>query len=262
MVTAFYDALNESGTSGNYRSTPATGGPWSPHLQHGGPPSALLVYTAERVAAAATGRADLVAVRFAAEFVGPVPVADLSIAAKVVRAARSAVLVEATLNVDGRDCLAARVWLVRGADTGHIAAPPTPQPEPAGTGLGAGFPYGEHIEWRVVRGGLRTPGPGAVWARPQIDLVDGRVPSGLQRAALIGDSASGISSELDWSVWSFLNVDLDVHLARPMRGDWLLMDAATQLGPSGSALTRSLLSDADGPLGSTLQTLVLSPIAR
>jgi hypothetical protein len=80
--------------------------------------------------------------------------------------------------------------------------------------------------------------------------------SSLQRVALIGDSASGISAELDWQAWSFANVDLDVHLMRPVRGEWLLMEAQTDLG-AGVALARSTLSDADGPLAVGTQTLLL-----
>ena len=262
MVTAFYDVLTESDTSGTYRSAPETAGPWAANLQHGGPPSALLVHTAERVAAASTDRTDLIAMRYSAEFVGPVPVADVHIAARIVRAARTAVLVEVALSVLGRDCLSARVWLVRDEDTSHIAALDPAPAQPLGDDLGLGFPYADQLEWRVVHGGLRTRGPGAVWARPRGALIDGRPLTGLQRAALVGDSASGISSELDWNDWSFVNVDLDVHLARPMRGEWLHMDAVTQLGPNGSALARSTLSDTSGPLGATLQTLVLSPIRR
>jgi hypothetical protein len=91
-------------------------------------------------------------------------------------------------------------------------------------------------------------------------ILAGRPLSGLARVALIADSASGISAELDWSVWSFLNVDLDIHLARQVDGEWLLMDAATQLGPAGSALARSTLSDARGVVGSGLQTLVVAPL--
>ena len=86
--------------------------------------------------------------------------------------------------------------------------------------------------------------------------------TGLQRAALVGDTASGISAVLDWNVWSFLNVDLDIHLARPAVGEWLLMDATTQIGADGSGLARSVLSDVRGELGSTLQTLVVEPIRR
>jgi hypothetical protein len=92
-----------------------------------------------------------------------------------------------------------------------------------------------------------------------MSLVGEEALSGLERAALVGDSASGISSELDWDIWSFVNVDLDVHLARPLIGDWVLIEARTQLGAHGSALCRSTLSDLTGELGCTAATLVLSP---
>lgn len=265
LVTDTYFAiLDESAADGSYLAAPHTGGPWAGHLQHGGPPNALLVHAAERLVAAETGRADLVGVRLAAEFVGPVPVGEVTTAARIVRAARSAVLVETVLQASGRDCLQARVWLVGDRDTAAIAPagvdaaePPTGLP-----GLAARFPYGDSIEWRAVRGNIDQPGPSVVWARPRTDLLDGRVLSGLQRAVLIGDSASGVSSALDWSVWSFLNIDLDVHLARPVLGEWLHMDAVTQLGPNGSGLARSILADAYGPVGLTAQSLVVAPVGR
>jgi hypothetical protein len=128
-----------------------------------------------------------------------------------------------------------------------------------GAGIGGSFPYAASIEWRAERGSLDERGPGTAWARPRLPLVDGERLSGLQHAVLIGDTASGLSSEVDWSEWSFLNVDLDVHLARPVQGDWLRLDALTQLGGSGSALARSTLSDVAGPVGTTAQTLVLAP---
>jgi hypothetical protein len=261
VPSAFFSVVDETDSSGRYSSEPATGGPWSPQLQHGGPPSALAVHAAERLAAAQTGRGDLIAVRVAVDFIAAVPVAELTTRALVQRAARSAALVEVSVRAQDRDCLHARIWLVADTDTSPVAHPPAePVDAPATvTGMPAAqFPYGESIEWEVLRGGIAEPGPGEVWARPGLDLIDGRPLSGLQRAALIGDSASGISAELDWTTWSFVNVDLDVHLARPMRGEWLHMDAATQLGPNGSALARSTLSDVDGPLGCTAQTLVLA----
>jgi hypothetical protein len=106
---------------------------------------------------------------------------------------------------------------------------------------------------------MQLPGPAAAWVRPLTALLAGYEYSGLARAVLIADSASGISAELDWSRWSFVNVDLDVHLARPVDGDWLLMEGRTQLGPTGAALARSVLSDRHGEVGGGLQTLVLAP---
>jgi Thioesterase-like superfamily len=264
VASTYFAIRGETATEGSYLARPETGGPWAPDLQHGGPPNALLVHAAQRLAHAETGRADLLGMRLAAEFVGPVPVGEVATEARIVRAARSAVLVETVLRAGGRDCVHARVWLVGDRDTTAIAPPASAPAEPPDglPGLAASFPYGDSIEWRLVRGNINQPGPGAAWARPRIDLLDGQRLSGLQRAVLIGDSASGVSSALDWSQWSFLNIDLDVHLARPVVGDWLYLDAATQLGTNGSALARSTLADVCGPIGATAQTLVVAPSQR
>jgi acyl-coenzyme A thioesterase PaaI-like protein len=247
-----------------YSADTATGGPWNPALQHGGPPSALLVLIAEALAAEHTGRDDLVSLRLAAEFVRPVPVGELRVSADVLRVARTAVLVGLTMSDSDRVCLHGRVWLVRSADTQALLPPdpghPVPSEPPTGLpGLEARFPYGESMEWRVVSGGLDQPGPGTVWARATRSILDGVPMTGMQRAALVGDSASGISAELDWTTWSFLNIDLDIHLARPLEGEWVLLDAETQVGPAGSALARSTVSDLVGRVGGSLQTLVLAP---
>lgn len=271
MDTSYYEALSETGLTGRYRATPSTAGPWAATLQHGGPPNALAAAAAEHAVRAETGRADLVAVRLASDFIGPVPVGEVSTKARVLRAARSAALVEVVVSAAGRDCLLVRVWFVRSADTTDIAAgsaingaaaaasPPPLPPAGPNTALGIEFGLGASLEWRFVHGALTGRGPAAAWVRPRIALTDSLVAlSGLSRAVLIADSGNGISSELDWASWSFLNVDLDVHLARPLIGEWVLLDAATQLGPAGSALARSTLSDERGVVGSAAQTLILS----
>jgi acyl-coenzyme A thioesterase PaaI-like protein len=260
---SYFQVLSEDGFRGSYRSGAATSGPWDPGLQHGGPPTALSVRAAERAAAEASGRADLIAVRISADFVGPVPVAPVEIRASVVRIARSAVLVETVLHAQQRPCLQARTWLVADTDTAAVAHVTEPRaPADDLPGLGANFPYADSIEWRAESGGLSEPGPGRIWARPRLALVDDEPLDGLQRVSLVGDSASGVSSELDWQEWSFVNVDLDVHILRPVHGPWVLLDARTQLGGHGSALTRATIFDVAGELGATAQTLVLAPRRR
>jgi hypothetical protein len=262
VADSYFSCLAEDAATGRYAAGPATEGPWAPQLQHGGPPNALAVRAAERVVRAETGRDDLVALRLAADFVGPVPVAEVETRARVVRAARSAALAEVTVSAGGRDCLLGRVWFVRDADTAGVAAPPglpVAVPDERST-LDFRFGYGASLDWRFVHGRMARPGPATAWVRPTLPLVDDYEWSGLARVALIADSASGISAELDWATWSFLNVDLDIHLARPVEGEWVLMDAASQLGAHGSALARSTLSDARGVVGSSLQTLILAPI--
>jgi hypothetical protein len=262
MANAYFAAL--AGPSGSrFSAAPDTAGPWDPRMQHGGPPGALLVLLAEHVAATQTGRSDLTALRFAGEFVGPVPVGEVEVTTLVVRAARSGVLVALSLSSGGRSCLDARVWLVRDADTSIVAHPrsDTSVPTTTGRGLGWSFPWADTIEWRAESGSLVEAGPARMWARPRLRVLAGVPLTGLQHAVLVGDSASGVSSELDWAQWSFLNVDLDVHLARPVQGEWICIDAATQLGAHGSGLARSTLFDVYGPVGATAQTLVVAPRA-
>lgn len=255
-----YFTLDDRG-DGKFTAEPhvSTEGPWGAGLQHGGPPNALAVACAERTLQTADDRTDLVALRLASDFVGPVPVAPLDVRSSVRRLARSAALVEVTISAGGRDCLSSRVWFVRDADTSALAPPldePTTIPDDA-AGLDSEFPYGRSIDWRFVSGAMRTPGPAAAWARPRLALFDGYDWSGLARSVVIADSGNGLSAELDWDEWGFLNVDLDVHLARPLVGEWVLLDARTRLSAHGSGLATSTLSDVHGVVGSGNQTLVV-----
>jgi acyl-coenzyme A thioesterase PaaI-like protein len=264
MGGLYFDFIRISASENavRYQAGPATAGPWAPDLQHGGPPSALTVAVAEQTIARETGRTDMAAVRLAAEFVRPVPVGEMVVRGRLLRAARSAALAEVVVaDSAARDCLLARVWFVRETDTAAVVPPlggPVDVPD-GQPGLTADFPFGHSMDWRFVTGRFDVPGPSAVWVRPRTALLEGYEMSALARAALIADSASGISAELSWQEWTFQNVDLDLHLSRPPVGDWLLMDAATQLGPHGAAVARSTLSDVYGTCGAGLQTLVLAP---
>jgi hypothetical protein len=286
--TAFYAGLDTELTgrgagmelTGTVLSAAACGGPWSAELQHGGPPSALLVRLAEQLAAAAVGHRNLVAARTAAEFLAPVPVAPLQVWARVERLARSAVLVRTQLAASGKPCLQARVWLMTESPDGR---PPAAGPAVLAGSAAAdrdvadpgaaellttedptelpdfgmdGFPYAEHLDWRAVSGKAREPGPATVWVRARVPLLAGEQPSTLQRLLVVADSASGVSSLLDWDDWSFANIDLDVHLVRQSQDDWVLMQAVSELG-AGLGLARSSLSDRAGLVGAGLQTLLV-----
>src|SRR5436190_3261025 len=92
---SFYRPLGD----GRWASSVHTTGPWDPGAQHGGPPSALLGRAVERCAP----RDDMVVARFTVEILGAVPVAELDLAAEVVRPGRSVELVSAVLRTGGRD---------------------------------------------------------------------------------------------------------------------------------------------------------------
>ncbi len=175
MPAAYFSVVEETPLTGRYASSSATVGPWAAHLQHGGPPNALAVAAAERAVRAETGREDLVALRLASDFVGAVPVADLGTTARVIRAARSAALVEVVVSSGDRDCLLARVWFVRTADTSSVAPPlaePVDLPDVPASDEWQ-FGYASSLEWRFVRGRPGGMGGAAAWVRPTLPLVEG-----------------------------------------------------------------------------------------
>lgn len=255
--TAYF--VPDGGT--RFVATEATAGPWSPDLQHGGPPSALLVRAAEH-AAGASGDG-LVALRAAVDFLGPVPVGPVDVQARVTRPGRAIVGVDAELTAAGRTAMRARVWLLRLGTPTTAIVPEAPCPaspdDVAPTRLPWDFPYAASIEWRLSGGDALHPGPAAVWTRARLPLVEGEVPSGLQRVVLVADSGSGVSAVLAWDRWSFVNIDLDVHLLRPAVGEWIHLDAVTRTSAVGSGLCSTTLHDADGHLGNGAQTLVVQP---
>jgi hypothetical protein len=261
---AFFTPISDDDR--RYRGEQACVGPWSPELMHGGPPSALLVRACERAAAGAVR--GVVAVRASMEFLSAVPAGDVEVSARVVREGRRITLTQAALAVAGREVMHARVWHVRPAETPTPVVPgegsPTRPPLPAAAAALTSwtFPYARAMEWRLVEGDAAGPGPAAIWSRARIPIVAGREPSGLQRAVLTADSGNGVSASLDWERWSFVNIDLDVHLSRPLIGEWVLLDAVTRYEATGTALATSTLSDEHGPVGRGAQTLVVNARAR
>ena len=245
---------------GRFRSTTSTAGPWSPHSQHGGPPSALLARAMERCAP----RPETMISRMTVELLGAVPVDEVEVRAEVVRPGRSVELLEAELRAGGRLAARARAWRVlRAAGDGippRAAAPP-PLPAQAHGAEAEGWSGGylQAVEWRFARGDFLSPGPATAWTRLRVPVVEGEEPSPLQRVLAVADSGSGVSAELDIRGWLFINPELTVHLHREAVGEWVCLDAATAVTPGGAGLATSVLSDEQGPLGVGAQSLLVVP---
>jgi hypothetical protein len=255
MSDAFYLPLGDD----RYQATPATEGPWSPEFQHGGPPTALLVHAMERTAA----RKDALISRITAEFLSPVPVAELRTVMKVVRDGRNTQLLTGELFAGDRPVMRATAWRLRRTAIDELievggATPPRVPTETVASPVGIDFGYAEALEWRVVAGSTTGPGPATVWTRLRTAVVAGVEPSPVQRVVAAADSGSGISAELDFADWRFLNVDLTVHLTRPPTGEWVCLDARTQVDPNGIGLTSTTLWDEQGRIGTAAQSLLVS----
>lgn len=259
-----------------FRSTGYTRGPWSPDLQHGGPPAALAARAVEALLGGRTPDGWHVA-RLSVEFVRPVPMAPLAVEAHVVRGGRKvqvlAASVAAALPGGAGEVLRATAVAIRRArlDFGEAATAPPPEalgaaglaPPPPGRCAPFEFPffedrigYDRSMEMRLARGALGR-GAMAVWMRLRGEVVSGEAPSPLQRVVAAADSGNGVSVLLDPSRWTFINPDLTVYLRRPAEGEWVCLDAATAVDPIGVGLAETALLDARGPIGRSLQSLVI-----
>jgi Thioesterase-like superfamily len=250
---AFYEADGE-----RLVPTELTRGPWDPGAQHAGPPSALVARAIERC----EPRPGLRVGRITLEILRPVPLAPLSVAARVVRPGRSVELLEASLSGPDGELVRARAWRVHAGEQ-HLDEAGEPPPAPAEGEPREFFPTGEEtgyhtaMEYRFVAGGFLEPGPATVWMRPRVPLVAGEAITPLQRVFVAADSGNGVSAALDWRRFIFINTDLTVHLLREPAGEWVCLDAVTHV--DGLGLTDTALFDERGRIGRAVQTLLVRP---
>ena len=258
LPPSFFQQIGPS----DYLPTEATIGPWSPTLQHGGPPSALLAH-ALRVYPSSS---NFVFSRITIEILGVIPLTPCEIKVEQVRAGRRIELLKAQYLSEGKVCMIAHAWRLESAEdispivqeSFSLPALPGPQPQTFFPGISY-FPYGHALEWRFTEGSFATPGPATVWARPRIPLIDNAPIDGLESLLLMIDSANGISAELDIMKWSFVPVDLTLGLHRAPSGPWVGMAARTVIESHGIGQTSTTVFDEKGRLGRSLHTLFVRP---
>jgi hypothetical protein len=235
---------------------------------HGGPVAALLARATERVDAPGP----MHPARLTIELMRPVPLVPLTIAAHVLRPGRKVQWVEASLTANGAVVARATLLRIRATEipwpsrvAGGDAGLRVPGPDDAGavTAPGAdGYPPAYHstaTEHRVVRGAWGALGPTTDWIRLRVGVVEGEMPSPLQRVAAVADFGNGISSALPYESFQFINPDLTVTLHRLPAAEWVCLDAATFPERDGVGVAESILYDERGRIGHAAQTLLLDP---
>lgn len=264
---AFYRPLGPTDAGHErFAATEHTVGPWSAQMQHMSPPAALLVRALQRCAPRAGARL----VRVSLDVLGAVPRAELTVRAHVARPGRQVELVVAELVAAGTDgtervVVRAQGWRMATVDTTAVEVVAEGPLPPAGAAAereldGIWLPgYIDAIEWRWVTGFLDESGPGAVWARPRVDVVAGERTDPLVSAFAVVDSANGVGAPLDVREWTFLNTDLTVHLHRAPTGGWTGIEARTAVGPDGVGTCAAVLHDEHGPFGRSAQVLLVRP---
>ena len=74
---------------------------------------------------------------------------------------------------------------------------------------------------------------------------------------VVADSGNGLSGEMDFAEWLYINTDLTVHLFRPPAGEWICVDARSLLDAGGTRLAATVLYDASGQVGLGAQALLV-----
>lgn len=239
-------------------ASPWTRGPWDPRLQHGGPPTALMVRAMEQCA----GEFQLA--RVTVDFLRPVPIDRCTLAVERLREGRRALGFACVLDVGGRPCARASALFIRRADlplppelaVPHDLCDPRQLSEQVFTFFPDPVGYHGAMELRAGASPLE-PGRGDIWLRLRGRLVAGEEPSPAQRVAVAADAINGVGFALDFTRYTFVNADLTVYLHREPCGEYLRLRTAHIVQPSGRGLVDGVLADVRGPIGRALEAQVL-----
>lgn len=237
-------------------------GPWSADALHGGPVAAVLARAVERC----NTLVPMQVCRLTVELTRPVPLTPLMVGARVVRDGKKVQLVEGLVTAGETEVSRVTALRIRTADV-PVPSPahfPQTPADPMATPVSLADArarvamtayHADGVEMRFVRGGFDQMGPATVWMRLRHPVVEGEEPSALQRVAAVADFGNGVSKVLPFDSYSFINPDLTVALVRYPVGEWVGLDASTQLGDHGVGRAESVLFDERGALGRALQSL-------
>lgn len=250
--------------AGIFTPTTATAGPWSPKLQHAGPPSALLGRAFERKA---TELGLPFVARLTFSLFRPAKVdCRFETTLTTVRAGAKVTHLEASLrNVDDdvevmratSICMRTQPMAVPEPPAVLARAPPPTSGRRPIQFTPPDFGYAAAVQLECAEG-EHTKGPTTMWAKQRVPLIAGEEPSPLQRTLLFADSAGGMSFYVNIYETSFLNADMTVNLLRPLEGEWVCMRSRTELnGALGVGLATAELHDAAGFVGLVSQQQLL-----
>jgi hypothetical protein len=234
-------------------------GPWDPTALHGGPPAALLGGAME----ALPSDVPMTVVRTTLEILRPVPLRPLTVSARIERPGGRVQLLSGMLRDGETELCRATAWRMRVADLDAQLGDPEPPPfagpdastahvrdsdEPAFHRTG--------VEMRYARGSFVELGAATVWMRLTMPVVAGETPTPLQRALALADFGNGVSAVLSWGQFMFINTDLTVSLPYTSQGEWIGLDAYTDINTQeGRGVAYSRLYDERGPIGHAMQSL-------
>lgn len=263
-MSCYYRRLGSDGPAAVFDSTDYTRSNWTPEIQHGSPPLALLTKAIEEMAAPGMrlGRLTL-------DILGAIPVTAVHVEARVDRPGNRIALLSADMAAprpDGAPRVVARVsaWALAASDTADAVTDRHP-PLVEGISDPDLFPwkdaegYVDSVQWRpqTEASGGASGDASVYWIKPLVGLVDDEPTTPLQRLAMVVDSANGVGAALDPREFVFMNTDTTVHVHRLPIGDDFALRARASIGPDGVGVTTAEIFDRDGFVGTSAQTLLV-----
>ncbi len=243
-------------------------GPWSPDAMHGGAPASALARAVERHD---PGDASFVA-RLTVDLLRPVPLAPLEVVTRTTRPGRKVQWVEATLLEGDVEVARAHGLRLRVADPLGLPLPPDAAPTvrapEASTAIDVELPhvqgvgFWKAVEFRIASGSWHEVGPATIWFRLRVPVVAGEEPSPLQRVAAAADFGNGLSTVLPRGQYLFINPDLSIHLHRHPIGEWVALEGETAAEDHGIGLAACRLHDERGPIGRSMQSLLVDHLGE
>jgi hypothetical protein len=203
------------------------------------------------------------------ELLRPIPMKGFRVQAEVRRPGRSVTLTEAEIFDDDRVYARAFATHLRQLDELSVQSAPFALPSFAEAVAGP-FPlrdtvHGERsfvdsVEVRYDPGESQgTGGPTTVWMRTKVPLLADEQPSGVQAICPLADSGNGISFNEYLDRVRFVNPDLHLSLHREPDGEWFCSVSRSHWQPDGTGTADSELFDHRGPVGRSVQNLLLDP---
>jgi Thioesterase-like superfamily len=250
-------------------ATELTRGPWDPHHQHAGPPTAMACRAIEQ-AGAAHGLTHLA--RLTANLIRPINIGVLHIEVTPDYVGKSAGHFSARIVVGGKEAVRLTALMQREVDLpvppDALGHPLAMAPVSVAQAIPVAMPFKReaslgyaHLVENRSQDGRTFAGPCTAWFRLKHPLVQGESTSPYQRVMVAADSGNGVSAALDYHRYTFVNSDLTVNLLRRPVGEWICLDARSELGGNGCGLAESALYDEQGLIGRATQSLVIRPRA-
>ena len=246
------------------------GSPWGATVLHGGAPAALLAHGVEQ----AKANPALFVSRLTIDLFRPVPKAPLELRTKAVRTGRRIQVLEASLwHEDVETCRATALLLI----PSEISLPETAlfrgerlaAPESIETGSlvpkamrRPGMPEGLHTAIEVKRitpPNLGSGGRQTAWIRFPMPIIEGVETTPLMRVAGTADFGNGLANIRVNESAGFINADINLHLHRAAKGEWVCLDAFSAAEPHGLGMIVTTVYDEEGPIGHCVQATMANP---